>query len=335
MALTTNGSFLPTLDSFITSWTEANAALDPLAPVITATDATLADLVTMRANLVAWFNGVTDAINAEQLTRATLASHKEYVRSLCVAFNEAVRGRLATTSFPAALPLVVGTRAAPEDVLSDAADVLNLWGRINAAVPMPGLGGPLVLQTLAMGDPEGPPITLDVANFEGEVNALNAAFTAFKAALQHTKTQRSERDKDKRRAADLLRDYRAAIPGFFAVGDPHRVSLPDLYPAPGHTPEAVIATGTWDVAEAKGRIDFTPSDEATLARYAVRYSPGEEYDTEDDITLGTVEPGAEPRFFTLTGLAAPGDTGLFRVYVMLTTGNEKGSNTVTLTRPPA
>ena len=31
----------------------------------------------------------------------------------------------------------------------------------------------------------------------------------------------------------------------------------------------------------------------------------------------------------------PGATALFRIYVITATGNERGSNTVTITRPPA
>ena len=36
---------------------------------------------------------------------------------------------------------------------------------------------------------------------------------------------------------------------------------------------------------------------------------------------------------TAEGLIDPGATGLFRVYVVLMTANEKGSNTVSETRP--
>ena len=38
-------------------------------------------------------------------------------------------------------------------------------------------------------------------------------------------------------------------------------------------------------------------------------------------------------YATNVGLAAPGSVALFRVYVVLTTGNEKGSATVKVTRP--
>lgn len=335
MPLTTNGSYLTTADTFITHWTDANALLDPLKPVVTSAGVTLADLITKRTNVSVWFDEVTAAINQERLTRATLASHQEYVRTLCVAFNEAVRGRLANTSYAAALPLVVGTRSAPEDVVSNARDVENLWNDINDDVPMPGLDGPLTIPALPMNDPDGDPISIDRAAFIAEFDLLKTAVSAYQAAQLRSKKQRDNRDREKRRLSNIMRDYRAAIPGFFAPGDPIRESLPDLYPAPGHTPQPVVATGTWDVAAEKGKITFTPSEEPTLARYVLRYSPGEEYSTEDDITLGNVVPGEPLEFFTLAGLAAPGDTGLFRVYVVLQTGNEKGSNTVTLTRPPA
>ena len=147
-------------------------------------------------------------------------------------------------------------------------------------------------------------------------------------------TMRDRADQEKRRLADMMRDYRAAVPAFFAAGNPVRETLPDLYPAPGHTPEPVVANGTWNEAQAKGQITFSPSEDADLDNYVLRYCPGAEYATEDEITVATAEP-AEPReFLTLVGLDTAGATGLFRVYVTLTTGNEKGSNTVAVTRPP-
>jgi hypothetical protein len=46
-------------------------------------------------------------------------------------------------------------------------------------------------------------------------------------------------------------------------------------------------------------------------------------------------PAAGPlEFLTTTGLTQPGATALFRIYVITATGNERGSNIVTITRPP-
>ena len=43
-------------------------------------------------------------------------------------------------------------------------------------------------------------------------------------------------------------------------------------------------------------------------------------------------PKTATTFETATGLAAPGSAATFKVYVLTTTGNEKGSNAVKVTR---
>ena len=283
MAISSNGSYLTTADTFITHWQAANTALVPGGPVVTSAGAVLADLQTKRADLAVLFATVTGAINGEELARATLATRKEYVRYLCVSFNETVRGRLSLTSYPAALPQVVAARSAPEDVIDNALDVSNLWETIDSSGPVTGLTPPLVFQAQPVNDPEGDSIPMDLTDFNVEMGLLNTALTDYKAAQQETRIQRENRDREKRRIADMMRDYRAAVPGFFSVGNPIRESLPDLYPAPGHTPDAVVATGEWDIAEAQGRIAFGPSDDADLDRYAIRHCPGAEYDTEDEM----------------------------------------------------
>ena len=78
---------------------------------------------------------------------------------------------------------------------------------------------------------------------------------------------------------------------------------------------------------------WTASSDEDLARYSVRWSPGEEYSTEDESVLGTLGPGAPREFSTLQGLGMPGETSLFRVYVVLNTENERGSETAAVTRP--
>ena len=45
-----------------------------------------------------------------------------------------------------------------------------------------------------------------------------------------------------------------------------------------------------------------------------------------------LRPRRSLEFLTHDGLPTPGATGLYRIYVILTTGNEKGSNTVAITR---
>lgn len=61
-------------------------------------------------------------------------------------------------------------------------------------------------------------------------------------------------------------------------------------------------------------------------------SPGATYDAATATVIGNV-PAGTTTFNTTAGLAASGDVASFKVFVKLTTGNESGSNTVTITRP--
>ncbi len=67
-------------------------------------------------------------------------------------------------------------------------------------------------------------------------------------------------------------------------------------------------------------------------------SPGATYDADTTTVVATV-PSDMLSLSTATELDNPGDVGdvgdvaSFKVFVRLTTGNEAGSNTVTITRP--
>jgi hypothetical protein len=54
-------------------------------------------------------------------------------------------------------------------------------------------------------------------------------------------------------------------------------------------------------------------------------------ESRTDASPASIGPGKSDGHAAV--LVAPGATALFRVYVVLTTANEKGSNTVGVTRP--
>lgn len=95
-------------------------------------------------------------------------------------------------------------------------------------------------------------------------------------------------------------------------------------------PEDVIFDAG-DVSNLWGKIDASAPVPGFTAPLTFQAQPVN--DTEDDITIGTIEPGDPLELLTLAGLETPGATALYRVFVILTTGNEKGSNTVAITRP--
>ncbi|MCX7410327.1 MAG: hypothetical protein DWH84_04140 [Planctomycetota bacterium] len=61
-------------------------------------------------------------------------------------------------------------------------------------------------------------------------------------------------------------------------------------------------------------------------------SSGSSYDAASATVIGNFPPGTTS-FSTAEGLESPGDEASFKLFVGLTTGNEAGSNTVTIARP--
>jgi hypothetical protein len=94
----------------------------------------------------------------------------------------------------------------------------------------------------------------------------------------------------------------------------------------------VEASGTWNEETQRADLSWTASDNKKLDHYSIRMSPGPTYNTEAETAIDKVAR-TETTFSTNAGLAAPGATALYRVYVVLTTANERGSNTVSVMRP--
>ena len=123
---------------------------------------------------------------------------------------------------------------------------------------------------------------------------------------------------------------RYARPNISSVG-PTRYSVRSTRSSVRSTPDAVVLSGQWDAGLQMAVLNWTESSNANLQSYVVRYSPPP-YDTSNDETVNTFGPGVLTAN-TNHGLVTPGDTAEYKVYVTLTTGNEAGSNTVSITRP--
>lgn len=333
MPVSGNASYLSTADAFIAHWTSANTTLGAAGPIVTAGGVTLAAFTTLRGTVVDSFNSVVTRINEQELARGDASLQKQKVRDIVDIFVTTVRGRLADTRYVGALPAVPGTRASADTVVHAMEDVLNLWDEINGSAATATFTPPLVLRIPPAGDPMGDPVALVLADAEPELAALQAAAIDLNHADQNVKLAREDRDRAKQRLYDVMKNYRVVLAGYFQKGHPLRESLPALTPPEGSTPDAVVATGAWDEVEQKGKITFTASTNPQLDRYDIRYCPGATYSTDDEIVIGSVAPAGPLEFLTLDGLTQSGVTALFRVYVVLTTGNERGSNDVGITRP--
>ena len=94
-----------------------------------------------------------------------------------------------------------------------------------------------------------------------------------------------------------------------------------------------MATAVWDADLQQARITWTASTDPNLDHYEVRFCPGPNYSTEDESIVASIDPSAPRQLLTDAGLTTPGATATFKVYVITNTGNESGSNAVTVTRP--
>jgi len=232
-----------------------------------------------------------------------------------------VRALLGTTPYAKALPELPTPTDGQGNFVPPLDDINTLWTKINAAAGIPGFTPPLLL----LGG-------YALADFGTALTALKAQFSTASTEEVLVTLKLAERNAIQDVIYPLLKSYRQVLPTYFAANSPLVASLPRLTPEPSSTPDAVLANGIWNAPTTQGKITWDASTAPDLAEYEVRWSPGTTYDSAIEIVLGTIAPAAPREFFTAQGLGAVGAVSVFKVYVMTTTGNERGSNTVKITR---
>ncbi len=328
MPISGASSYIPTLNDFLPHWEQVNTALGAGGPLVLRnpngpTPPTLnrAALVTMRDDLQAKHTDITGQINNVQIAAAALKAMKETLHLRGGQFNDVVRSALAGTAFEAALPLLPQPGDGQEVFIEPMDDVATLWPKINAAAGIAGFTGPLLL----LGG-------YAVADFLTDLAALKAQFETMRKEDFLVSFKIKERNKLQDTIYPVLKAYRQAVPTKFAANDPLVLSLPKLTPDAGSTPDAVLANGTWNAPTTQGKLTWAAATAADLDQYEVRWSPGPSYDADTEVVLENVAKDAPREYFTTQGLLAIGDVSNFKVYVTTTTGNERGSNTVKITR---
>lgn len=352
MSYTGPGSVVSTVDEFLTHWAGVDDALDPavLSVVVPGTSAakTRADLVTLRtlynavqsapgsgpaaAPPAPQFPSVQALRNNEETARAGAAAGRESVAEAIGAFNRKVRGSLGHTSFPNSLPDAPRGNDGNAAIIAAGDDMISVWTNINALVAGPLFTPPLLVSVLPAGT--STPVTLSLAQATTRLTALKNSVQEVLNAENGLQTMRPYRDGIwENEIRPILVAYGARVRGEFPEGSAFVESLPNLYPGTGHTPDAVNATGAWNTGTNEADYAWSLSTDPELLRYEVRMSPGPSYDSDASSVIGTIPAGNPLTFSTDEGLTTPGQTSSVKVYVVLTTGNEKGSNTVTITRP--
>ncbi|HRF60013.1 MAG TPA: hypothetical protein PLH94_08885 [Fimbriimonadaceae bacterium] len=310
------------IDEFAAHWPQVNTALG--APLVLTGNYGVAMLGTDRTALAAQITTIETQINANEAaisTRDTLrAALKERMRQ----FNQLVRGAFPRSQYERMLPRIPGFTAAPGIWMKAMADINNIWTQINAIFPIPvGAPVPLVLTG-----------SYTLATFTTDQAALNAAFSSIESTENNVTSAIRQRDVLWKAIYQRLRQYRLAVQGRFATGSALLLSLPALSPPAGHTPDPVNASAVWDAVTEEAVVTYTASADPDLESYELRGSfGGTKYNTDTASVLGNHLPGDLTPFRTADGLVASGSKVYYKVYVVLDTGNEKGSKTVSVTRP--
>src|SRR5947209_8721337 len=89
--------------------------------------------------------------------------------------------------------------------------------------------------------------------------------------------------------------------------------------------------GAWSEPDVVAHLVWTACADPQIDHYALRACTGTRYNTSAESAVEEFPP-TQTTFDTIYGLRAAGATIHFCVYVVLTTGNEKGSNKIIITR---
>lgn len=319
MSLSSNASYLSTLDEFIPHWTAANAALGASGPMILAGSLDVEALTDMRDALEVQRATIEGLRNDLEGARADIEIAKTALLERLNQFNSALVSLAPDSRWTRMRPKAFSVSEGMGRVVPPLDDVEHLWGDFETDGPA---GPPLVLagnHTRAM--------------FAAALAGLKAAYTAQRHAGSALGLARAARDEMQQAIRAALNAYRSGIAARFAEGTPVFETLPRLSPLPGSTPDAVTATGSLDAGTGEITVGWSAVTDASVTQVQVRASAGPDYEDEDATVVATRAPADPPEWTGTFGGGTPGSSVSLKVYVMTATGNERGSNTVTVTVP--
>ena len=321
MPISSNADYIPTIDDFHAHWSVATDSETFSIPIDDGV-VSFGELVDLRNELDLIKTDLEIRLNDLEIARVTLNQARDKAADRLAEFNRRIRAQFPTDPRFNKLPLVPTRTAGRDAFLTAMDDAKDLWTRVNALPASIAFTAPLLL-----------PGGLTLAAFTTQRTALDAAFTARGTADAQLGVIRADRDGIQTRALRILTGYRLMVEALFPADSSIVLTLPALRPAPGHTPAAVEMEAIWLPAQTKAQITWQASADLDLQDYQLRAIPGLDYSADDATTLHTFSP-ADPRdFLTGAGFAIPGTAMTYKIYVRLTTGNESGSDAITVTRP--
>lgn len=316
-------SYPPTVREFLEHWGAVNAHLGAGNALVLKGNIAVATLDGWKDDLDELRDEVTDAGVDRTLARQQLNGWIVKLQGKLVEFNERVRADLAGTAYERSLPKAFAIGDAEDSVRQSLRAMSRLWMTINAIVPTPaGVVLPMILRK-----------DYQIGHFDADRDQLRLAYQALSAGDMDLKVRRELRNDLQDVIYAVLKAYRLKIPTALPDGHALMDSLPALTPPEGHTPDPVVLSGAWNAGSTQADLSWTESTDADLASYQVRGVPGEDYVGDDEVILATIPAGSPRTFSTAFALEAPGAVASFKVFVVLDTGRERGSEPVTVERP--
>jgi hypothetical protein len=313
------GTYLETMDEFIGHWTDVNADLNPGAMTMPG-GYTLANLNTDRDACETKMTDLEGVVNTLEMHRSDRDLQELPLIADMKQLANYVRGQFPNTKYIGTIPAMPSLNAGAGVWQKAMRDSGELWDAINVDPPE-GFTPPLIL-----------PNTTTRAQFGTKSTAHNLTLENFHNTFPRVERAIFERDEIYNRVAAELGKYRAAVLSLYGEESPFFLSVPRLYPLPGHTPDPVALTGFWDIDKEWAEFNWSTSADPDLQHYVLRRSGSNPYSTATEQHVATINAGILT-FTTDEGLLTPGATMRFKLYVVLNTGNERGSNVVEITRP--
>lgn len=326
MPLVAATSYLPTLTQFLAHWVVVDEHLPSGAKLVLGDGMSLAMAEALRVETETAVNALDDARQDLVIQHTELRLLRARLREWLDVFNQTVRARYGGTLWEEQLRPLPALAASAEKLLTACRSALLLWARLDALPATPGAPVPLCL---------GFDMTFTREDFAAQMSAVQEQAQAVESAEFDRIVARRLRDAVFLRVKEMLMAYVRMVEARLPAAEPLRLSLPRLWPLPGHTPEPVELTGIWDAVLQRARLSWTESTDKTLDHYQIRVCSGPEYDGEEERVVKRI-PGTAPErvLLTIEALTQPGTEATYRVYVVLKTDNERASNPVTIKHPP-
>ncbi len=319
MPLLGPSSYPPTFQVFLKHWALVDAALGAGDELVLPDGLTRAGAEALNETLLTQVGAVRMAALELAIARAQSAIERARLRARLEQLTRLVRAYWARTPWVGLVPGLPPLDAAPDKFMKPCRDARRLWALLEAEAAPPGAAVPIFL------DPGG---VYGLADYEAQMAGLVAQFVAIEEALWARAVAVERRDALLGRVKEVLMALTRAVAGRLPPSHAMVVTMPALWPPPGHTPEPVVLSGAWDAVAGAARLTWEASADAMLSHYELYGCAGPEYDSEAAEKIARVEKDATREVLTQALLAAPGAQAVFRVYVVLETGNERASEVV-------